>query len=272
MARTDILLPYWGDFKLLKKAVESILAQTETDWRLLVFDDCYPHANPASYFESLRDERIKYYRHKENIGITRNFMFALDVAKAEHFVMMGCDDIMLPNYLERALEKIDDADLYQPGVEVISDSGEVYLPLVDKTKRILRPKKSGTYSGEKLAASLCRGNWLYFPSIVWRTNTVKKYGFEPKYKVVEDVALQLSIIKNGGKLFVDNETTFQYRRFAKSVSSIEKSKDGVRFREENEVYDRFAREFRNIGWHKAARAAKWRITSRLHKSLSVIAP
>jgi hypothetical protein len=69
-------------------------------------------------------------------------------------------------------------------------------------------------------------------------------------------------------MIFDKSTTFQYRRSAKSLSSTEKSKGGVRFTEEDEVYDHFAEEFRKIGWKKASRAAKWHVTSRLHKIIS----
>jgi glycosyltransferase involved in cell wall biosynthesis len=269
MAKVDVLLPYWGDVALLQKAVESVIAQTEDDWRLLVFDDCYPSDEPAQYFSGLHDDRIIYYRNPKNLGITDNFNFALKAAKANYCVMMGCDDIMLPTYLENALKNIGEADFYQPYVDVINEAGAVYLPLGDKVKRLLQPKKGRMYSGEKLASSLCTGNWLYFPSILWKTQTIKKYGFNSQYKIAEDVVLELDIIKDGGTMFFDNApATFQYRRFAESLSSKEKAKGGVRFGEEADVYSHFVQEFTQIGWKKAARAAKMRLTSRLHELIS----
>lgn len=268
MAKVDILLPYWGDFKLLKMAVESVLAQTEQDWCLLVFDDCYPSDEAKQYFSKQSDKRITYYRHKKNIGITNNFNYALQAAKADYCIMFGCDDIMLPTYIETALGNIGNADFYQPYVDVIDKDGKIYLPLADRVKRILQPRKSGVYKGQKLAASLCRGNWLYFPSILWKTKVIQKYGFDSKYKILEDVVLELSLIRDGYTLAFDRTTTFQYRRFAESLSSKEKSKDGVRFTEESEVYNSFAKEFKKNGWHKASLAAKLQITSRLHHFIS----
>jgi glycosyltransferase involved in cell wall biosynthesis len=267
MAKVDILLTYWGDVDLLKEAVNSVLAQTEDDWRLLVFDDCYPSEEPARYFSTIKDDRITYYRHKKNIGITKNFNFAVKAAKADHCVMLGCDDVMLPRYLETALAHIGDAEMYQPAVDVIDGQSNVYLPLGDKIKRLLQPRAPGIYSGEKLAASLCAGNWLYFPSIMWKTTTIKQYGFDATYKIAEDVILELNIIKDGGVLFFDTETTFQYRRFANSLSSREKSKNGIRFQEETDVYNHFAAVFNKMGWKRASRAARWHITSRLHRLL-----
>lgn len=264
----DIFIPYWGDFFLAKEAVDSVINQTSKNWRLIIADDCYPSQELQKYCKQLNHPQVTYIRHKKNKGITNNFNFCIDKAGSEYCVIMGCDDRLLPNFVETALGNIRSADFYQPNVEVINANGKVYLPLADRIKRMLRPKKTGTYSGEKLAASLCRGNWLYFPSIVWKTETLKKYRFDPKYKIAEDVVVELNMILEGASLYIDNSTTFQYRRFAESLSSKEKSKNGVRFQEESEVYNHFAKKFRDVGWYKAARSAKIRITSRLHQLLA----
>jgi len=265
MVKIDILLPYWGDFKLLKKAVDSVMAQTSNDWKLSIFDDHDPSLEAKKYFTQLKDSRISYYRHNKNIGITNNFNFAIKSATAEYCILLGSDDLLLPNYVEVALQNIGNNDFYQPGVQVIDDDDAPYRPLPDRIKKLLRPKKAGVYSGEKLAASLCTGNWLYFPSITWKTDNIKQFGFDNTYKIVEDVVLELNIIKDGGKLLLDNEILFQYRRSANSLSSREKVKGGVRFNEEAEVYSHFAKVFKEMGWKKAYLAAKVRLTSRAHE-------
>lgn len=263
--RVDILLPYWGDFDIAKQTIDSVFAQTSSQWHLTILDDHYESAEAIKYFKSLTDPRVTYIRHPENIGITNNFNACIETAAAEYCMIVGCDDILLPNYVEQALQNIGTADFYQPNVQIIDKDSQVYLPLADKVKRLLAPKKSGCYSGEKLATSLCHGNWLYFPSILWRTETLKKYRFDAKYKIVEDVVVELQMIIDGATLYVDRgNPTFQYRRFAESLSSKEKGKGGIRFGEEAAAYTEFAQKFSEIGWKKAARGAKLRITSRLH--------
>jgi glycosyltransferase involved in cell wall biosynthesis len=267
MAKIDILLTYWGDFGLLKKTVESVFAQTETDWTLRVFDDAYPTDEAKKYFATIKDKRVTYIKHEKNIGITNNFNFAVKSATAKHCVLLGCDDKLLPTYIEAALSNIGKADMYQPGVEIIDANDTVYIPVGDRIKNLLRPNTEGIYKGEKLAISLSTGNWLYFPSILWKTKTIQKYGFDIRYKIAEDLVLIFNIIKDGGILLLDNDVTFQYRRFADSLSSREKIRGGIRFNEENEVYSHFAETFKVIGWKKAALAARLRVTSRLHQFL-----
>jgi len=268
MKTIDIMLPYWGEFSLLKQTIESVLAQTSNNWTLSIIDDHYPSLEAQNYCKKIDDKRVAYCRHKQNIGVTNNFNFSIEKAAAEYCMILGCDDVLMPNYVETALKNIDDNDFYQPGVEIIDSQGRIYLPLSDRVKRFLRPKKAGVYSGETLAVSLCHGNWLYFPSITWRTSTLKRYGFDSKYKIVEDLVVELNIIKDGGKLFFDTSKTFKYRRFADSLSSKEKTKGGVRFKEEDEAYDTYAKTFQKLGWRKASRAARLHITSRIHQLIS----
>ena len=39
-------------------------------------------------------------------------------------------------------------------------------------------------AGEELAASVLRGNWLYFPSIAWRGEALRKVNFRDDYAVI----------------------------------------------------------------------------------------
>jgi glycosyltransferase involved in cell wall biosynthesis len=266
MAKVDILLPYWGDFKLLQKAVDSVRNQTEQDWRMLIVDDCYPSDDAKNYFSDFPDERITYHRNESNLGLVKNFNYVLSRATADYCVIMGCDDMMLPTYLETALKKIGNADYYQPGVKIIDDRDKIYFPATDRLKWLLRPKKPGQYSGESIAASLCHGNWLYFPSIFWRTSSLQRHGFDNKQHNTQDVITELSIIRDGGSLYVDDAVTFLYRRSATSFSS--KAKSGDRFSEERATYIRFSKEFGKMGWKKASLSARLHFTVRMHQLIS----
>lgn len=263
------MLPYWGSVDLLKETIDSVISQTSNDWHLTILDDHYESEEARRFFETLSHPQITYVRHPENIGITRNFNEAIERAASQFCIIIGCDDKLLPNYIQTALHKIGEADFYQPPVQVIDANGHPHLPLVDRVKRMISPKRSGVYGGEQLATSLCHGNWLYFPSILWTTSTLKKYSFNTDYKIVEDLDLTMRMIIDGATLYLDTgEPTFQYRRFSESLSSKEKGGGGVRFDEEAHVHNTFSERFSTIGWPRAKIAAKMRITSRVHELMS----
>jgi hypothetical protein len=139
------------------------------------------------------------------------------------------------------------------------------LPLADRVKRFYRVRgpKPSVYGGQKLAASLTRGNWTYFPALCWRTEVFEKHQFRLDIDVVLDLALQLEIIVDGGTMLVDDVEVFLYRRHSTSVSSS-KAVDGSRFAQERALFAAFARTFTRLRWFRAARAARFHLSSRLN--------
>lgn len=276
----DVLFPYYGDIEMMKKAVNSVLSQTYTNWRLLAFDDGYPSDEPEQFFKKIIKEdtetqgaqRIYYEKNKKNLGANGNYKKALSKAKAEYYVMMGADDVMHPNFLQRfvdSLVEVGSIDMYQPTVDVIDEDDNKYLPLTDKVKRYLQPKKSGVYKGEFISKSLLHGAWHYFPSMIWKTSSAKKVGFNKDYDVVQDVCMILDILQNGGNMYFDADAySFSYRRHSQSDSAV-KAINGYRFNEELNFFRYKASQFKALGWHKAELAAKLHITSRLNALISV---
>jgi glycosyltransferase involved in cell wall biosynthesis len=275
----DVLLPFYGDVAMMKQAVESILRQTSPDWTLTVIDDGYPDDSVPGYFGVLaaRDPRITYVRNEQNLGANGNYRKALTFVRHELAVVMGADDVMLRNYIETvvaAQEQFPSVQIIQPGVEVIDELGQPSMGLVDRMKRVYAPRIHSSpgspgsagrrlLSGEPLAISLIRGNWLYFPSICWRSDTLVATGFREGLDVMQDLALALDLIKAGGGLVVDSSVCFQYRRHRESDSSW-RALDGTRFIEEGEFFAEMADEFAAIGWRRAARTARLHLSSRLN--------
>jgi glycosyltransferase involved in cell wall biosynthesis len=272
----DVLLPYYGDVAMMKQAVESVLGQTSPDWALTVIDDGYPDESVPGYFGALaaQDSRITYLRNDQNLGANGNYRKALTFVRHELAVVMGADDVMLKNYIETVVaahEQFPSAQIIQPGVEVIDEHNQPVMGLVDRMKRVYAPRvhsSKGTsgrrlLSGEPLAISLMRGNWLYFPSVCWKSDALVAMNFREGLNVVQDLALALDLVKAGGCLVVDSTVCFQYRRHRQSDSSW-RALEGTRFIEEREFFTGMAREFDAIGWRRAARTARLHLSSRLN--------
>jgi glycosyltransferase involved in cell wall biosynthesis len=265
----DILLPYWGDPDLMRETVESVLAQERDEWRLLVVDDAYPDPQISQWLSGLDDPRVHVVRHETNVGITANYRECLARATQDHLVFLGCDDVLLPNYVGvvlDALVAVPDAVMVQPGVRVVDETGTPSAGLADTVKqRVLRPRGSGrtVLSGESLAASLLTGNWLYWPSITFRRSAVEAIGFRVELPIIQDFALEIDLVAAGGSLVVDPTECFLYRRHARSASSTTLV-DGTRFTDERTYYAMAVEQMHSLGWTRAERAARARLTSRAH--------
>ncbi|MCX4780432.1 glycosyltransferase family 2 protein [Streptomyces sp. NBC_01264] len=269
MGSFDFMLPYYGDVRQMQDAVRSVLAQTDRDFRLVVIDDGREPEVPG-WFEGLGDARVSYLRNERNLGITKNFQKCVDLSEADHVVIMGCDDLLHPHYLETVRAILDahpGIGMVQPGVEVIDGSGRVARGLPDAAKQwMFAPRVSGraVMSGEELAASVLRGNWLYFPSITWRGPALRRVNFRDGYSVLLDLALVVDLLEAGERMVVDGATTvFQYRRHAASESSVQ-ALSGTRFTESERYFSAVAERMEARGWPRAARAARLRYGSRLH--------
>lgn len=264
----EIFIPYWGDPQFLWATVDSVRAQSDDRWTLTIVDDCYPDPSVAEVFASERDPRIHYRRNAANLGIAGNFQRCLDLASGEAVTFLGCDDLLLPDYVARAhalLAAFPDADIFQPGVKVVDSEGREVTPLGDRVKRWLTPRASAplVLAGETLAASLLRGNWLYWPSLLFRTDKVKCHAFRQDLPIILDLALVIDMVADGSALVLDPDVTFAYRRHATSLSGASLS-DGSRFEQDRRYFADAAGQMRGIGWRTAERAARLRWTSRLH--------
>lgn len=264
----DIMLPFYGREDHFRQAVQSVLDQQDPDWRLVIIDDANPDPAPGLWAASIDDPRVEYRRHTQNRGINRTFQECLDESRGEWVTIFGCDDVMRPRYVARVRELIaayPEAGMIHPGTSVVGADGEAVTTLVDTAKALYRPRgpRPLVLSGNDLAESITRGNWMNFPAIVWHGPTVRSIGFQPDYQVVQDLALALDVCRAGGSLVIDDEVVFDYRRHSSSVSSW-RAVDGSRFIEERAFFHALVDDFRARGWTRAARAAKWHLSSRIN--------
>ncbi len=267
MTTIDIALPYWGDPALAIAAVTSVRAQTDPNWRLTVIDDCYPDPTVREHVSAIEDSRVVYVRNDVNVGISANFRRSVELATSPYVTIMGSDDLLLPDYvgvIRDAVRRHPGADIVQPGVEVIDEQGQPCLPLADRVKSWLAPRGTETVlTGEELAASLLRGNWLYWPSLAFKRETIDRYRFREDLAVIQDLAVLMDIAFDGGSLLHVRRPAFRYRRHESSASQAALF-DGTRFRDERRYYDEVRRRAAAEGWSKARRAASLRVMSRLH--------
>ncbi|WP_334147000.1 glycosyltransferase [Microbacterium sp.] len=265
----EIFVPYWGDPEQLYETVESVRRQTDSDWRLTVIDDCYPDPSVAEHFRSESDERIVYVRNSSNVGITENFRESVRRASTPFITILGCDDLLHPDYVKivrAAAERVPHADVIQPGVVVIDERGRPVLPLVDRIKqRWLAPKGEdiAVFTGDAMATTLIRGNWLYWPSLSLRVETVQRIDFTDDLPVIQDLALLMDIAFDGGTLAYTPTVAFSYRRHTESASQ-KTLLDGSRFRDERRYYRVARGKAAGLGWTRTARTARVRLMSRLH--------
>src|SRR5262245_60671731 len=92
--------------KYLRQAINSMLGQTFTDFEFIIVNDCSTD-NTAQVINSYHDPRIRIITNEQNLGLTRSLNLALDAASGEYIARLDCDDVSLPERLERQVAYMD---------------------------------------------------------------------------------------------------------------------------------------------------------------------
>lgn len=108
-----IMSVYNTDEHFLKGAIESVLRQTYANIEFIIIDD----ASDSWCAKALRqfvDKRLKVYRNKQNLGLTKSLNKALELACGDYIARMDSDDMCMEQRIEeqvRYLEKHKDIDV-----------------------------------------------------------------------------------------------------------------------------------------------------------------
>lgn len=103
----DIVLATYNGAAYLAQQLDSILAQDETDWRLLVRDDSSKDTTGAilsEYAQRYPDKILLIKNDGKRLGITENFNALLTAATAEYVMCADQDDVWLPQKVSLTLK------------------------------------------------------------------------------------------------------------------------------------------------------------------------
>lgn len=215
--RITIAIPTYNRAGYLREALASALAQTYTEWRLVIGDDA-SNDDTAEVVASFHDPRFHYFRHPQNIGITPNWRFVFGRADTEFVAPLADDDQFLPDHLTTALEILDRhpaVPYYTSAAEYFGEgaSGQ-YRPhaIADTTTPLLYfpPRAAARFLGidnpGPMNSMLCRRAALQ-GNLFWG---------KPDY-LPQDLLLMTQLMAQGGVLF-GNRVTSRYRLHAANVS------------------------------------------------------
>ena len=125
----SIGLPVYNGERYLRQALDALLAQTFTDFELIISDNASSDSTAdicRSYAD--RDSRIRYVRQGSNVGAAPNHNLLVPLARGRYFKWASHDDLYDPDLLRlcvEALEERPDVVLAHSWDAIIDDHGEV---------------------------------------------------------------------------------------------------------------------------------------------------
>lgn len=99
----SVVMPVYNAGDFLRPAINSILNQTYKNFEMIIVDDASTDDTPK-LLKSLKNHKIRIYRNKKQLGITKSANFAIKKAKGEYIARMDGDDISAPQRLTRQVK------------------------------------------------------------------------------------------------------------------------------------------------------------------------
>ena len=132
-------LPVYNGEKLVSRAIDSVLAQTCPDVRLLISDNCSIDGTPdicRGYAE--KDSRVVYTVTERNLGAAGNYTRTAQLARSRYFKWISHDDLISPDFVESCLavaESDPSIITVAPVLEVVDHEGRVVQEVTSYTGR-----------------------------------------------------------------------------------------------------------------------------------------
>ena len=147
--KVSVLLSVYNGGRYLRESLESVLAQSMTDFELLAVDDGSSD-DSVSILRSIRDDRLQFSTNESNIGLFRNLNHLVKRSRAPLVKLWSQDDIMLTPCLETGLrfyEKYPDIGCFWCANETIDEHARlVSAKQHDETPEILDPDTANLYA------------------------------------------------------------------------------------------------------------------------------
>ncbi len=211
--KISVCIPTFNHGHFLKDAIDSVLAQTYTDFELVVVDNCSTDdtARVVRAYVA-RDRRIRYVRNPVNVGAQNNLNRCIELASGEYVNILCADDMLEPTALQELVRAFED----HPRVSLAGCARVV----VDKD---LRPMSALSFSGkfelvpggEAIRKCLRGGNRIGEPSaVLFRKNDAAR-GFDARYRQLIDLEMWFHLLRKGDFAFVP-ELLCRFRRHEES--------------------------------------------------------
>ena len=112
MPKVSVAMTTFNGAKYLAEQIDSILAQTYSDFELVICDDCSTDSTRSILKEyEQKDRRVKLHFNGTNLGFKKNFEQALQFCTGEFVAFADQDDVWTKNHLEALLSCIGEHDI-----------------------------------------------------------------------------------------------------------------------------------------------------------------
>lgn len=168
-------MPVYNGERYLRRAIESILVQSFTDFELIISDNASTDATPEICRDyAARDARVRYIAHATNRGAAWNINHVVTLARAPYFTWAHADDLRAPRQLECCVAELDRAPasvVVACSRSVIVDEDDRQIELYQDGMDLRQPRPS-----DRLRLAVRNAGWCNVLFGVIRTGDLRACG------------------------------------------------------------------------------------------------
>ena len=182
--------------RYLPQALESAISQTYSNLEILIADNCSTDNTPM-LVRSFKDSRIRYVKHKKNIGFVHNTAFCVEQARGDFLLMLHDDDLIDHDFVDVCLDAVGytvtDVGLIRTGTRWIDPDG--------KLRKEIPNKANGLTLTDFFEAILMGKTGMYLCSTLFNVKRLREIGgFHSRLYHFDDVMAEIKLAAMYGRV------------------------------------------------------------------------
>ena len=208
--KISVIMSVYNGEEYLNEAIDSVLAQSFTDFELIVINDCSTDRTPEilAQFEAL-DPRVKVHTNEQNLRLPSSLNKAISLAKGKYIARMDADDVCMPDRLEKQYAFMEE----HPDVALSSCR---FMTL--KNGVVSSGGCGGKIDHESIKALLLVTNPILHPGIIAKADVIRQLGYDKSFTCTEDMELWSRFVMGDHKIEIQPEYLMIYRLHDKQIT------------------------------------------------------
>ena len=206
----SIIIANYNNGQYLQECLDSIFAQTYTNWEIILVDDCSTDNSHDLYKGIESDKRIKILFNETNRGVGYTKRKAVDNSSGQYVGIVDPDDKLTPEAIGLVINEfknsIDIAIVYTN--HFICDKDLNIISISNNNGKIPEGKSQLSYNGPKIGHF-----WAFDKNKYLLTD-----GINPKLKRAEDQDILYQLEEKGSVIYLD-VPAYYYRYHSNSLST-----------------------------------------------------
>lgn len=209
----SVIMNCYNSETYLKEAIDSVIAQTYQNWEIIFWDNQSTDES-AETVKSYDDERIKYFYSPTHTTLGEGRNKALEKVNGEFISFLDCDDLYMPQKLEKTLETFEDTNIglvYTNGYTLFEDKNQ-------KKEFYKKEQPSG-----KLFEHWLSNYQVMIPSVMFRRSVLNSldYWVDNRFNMIEEFDFFIRIAKQS-EINYSHEKLCMWRAHSASMTWTKK--------------------------------------------------